>query len=239
MPLKQTILKTFDFLATLAMRVRPVFTVWAGEKAFLVAPERMRKVVERFASQRILACVVGGELPMLPDLNGGDAVLFYPLPQCDRYELLEHPELTPKAHFGGQILVFTIPPEKRRQSYNICAYDAPGTCYSSGSLASHGDKGGTKLSKAGIETGPRGIRWRTPARRYLASFVMVHTNFAPHAAVYSHRGSWPYPQTRHLPHVVIPPDEVDLTKKDLGIFVMIVEYDAWVPEILVWAESME
>lgn len=237
MPILDWVLKAFDSLGTLAMRFRPVLTVWTADKLFLFAPKAMRKIVERFASQRILACVAGGELPILPHLNGGDAIFFYPLPQCTRYEVLEHPHLQPEKHFGGKIYVFIIPPELRRPSYTVCGYDQAEHCFSSGQLHSHGADSPTQIVMGSVKKRGSRLRWPLKTRRYLASFIMVHTNYQPHAAVYTRSPTWRYPHTKRLPHIVIPPDGTDLDQAGVGLFIMVVEADAWVPTILAWQSS--
>lgn len=207
-------------------------TVWITEKSLWFAPNKMRQIVDRYATERIFACVISGKLPIFPQLNGGDAILFYPLSRCERYEILEAPELEPTPLFEGKILGIFIPPEKRQKRYHLCGYDNEGNCYDAGRLSSRGELQSTQVLP-GLKILNNRLKWKTYSLKYLASFIMVHTNGKPHAAVYSQRPRWKYPKTKYLPHVVIPPDGTNLNNPDLKIMVMIVDKDAWVSKILI------
>lgn len=220
-------------LLAFGMRVLPYFSLWVAERLFTIAPAFCRKVDQRYTSDKILACVVGGDLPMFPQLNGGDAILFYPLPSCVRYEVLEYPDLEPTPMFGGKILAFIIPPEKRLQRYHVCGYDNQGRCYDAGRLFSHSDQRGTQVRREVSVVSGR-IEWKIDTSRYLTGFVMVHSSGQPHAAGYSQNPFWRYPNTERLLHVVIPPDGTSLDQQGVSLMVMNVDTDAWVPEIQVW-----
>ena len=211
----------------------PFITVWTAEKAFFLAPKILRSWVDRYSSERILACVVGGEMPMLPRLGGGDAILFYPLPQCVRYELLELPELEVNEIFDGHILAFVIAADQRLGRYHLCGYDEDGKCYDAGLLSSRGHDSQTQIVK-GLEVSENRIQWEVQSKRYLTSFIMIHSNGKPHAAGYSQRTFWEYPDTTYLPHVVIPPDGKSLQDAETSVMVLIIDQDAWVPEMLMW-----
>lgn len=214
------------------MRTIPWLTVWSAEQLFFVAPKFFRFLVDRYTAGRILACVVGGSIPMLPRLEGGDAILYYPLPQCVRYELLEYPELAPVSLFDGRILAMLVPEDRRCERYHLCGYDARGKCYDAGTLTSHAAEGNTRMREGVVVNGDR-ITWDASTRNYLTSFLMVHAGERPVAAGYSQRKRWRYPDTTYLPHVVLPPDGTSLDDESVSVFVMIVDQDAWVSEILI------
>ena len=221
----------FDFVSWGMQRI-PWWTVWAAERVFYLFPRVLRSLVDKYTAERILACVVGGELPIIPNLNGGDAILFYPLKQCVRYELAAYPEIEATPLFAGHILGMLIPTEKRLAQYHLVGYDAAGQSYEAGLLKSHSQAGVTKV-RPGVRVQQNKIAWDVHSRAYLTSFLMVHTMGTPHAAGYSQKRSWQYPATKYLPHVVIPPDGTALTQANVSVMVMIVDKDAWVPEILV------
>lgn len=206
--------------------------------AFLLAPKLLRRWVDRYTSERILACVVAGELPFLPGLKGGDALLFYPLPQCEHYEILEIPELKAQPLFGGKILAIIIPAAKRLEQYHLCGYDNVGKCYDAGILFSHGTQKSTKIN-TGIRPQKGRIVWEVASPRYLTSFLMLHSEGQVHAAGYSRRGYWDYPNTRYLPHVVIEPDGIPLDSRGLSAMLLVVDSDAWVPEIQIWDSTTQ
>jgi hypothetical protein len=226
----------FDKFVDLGMDIRPAVTVWLAEVAFKIAPDQMRGVVNRLGQRRLFACVVGGELPMIPQLQGGDAVLFYPLAHCERYVLLEHPELTPTPLFEGKILAIIIPPEKRQSRYQVCGYDAAGKCYPTGPLSSHGKDRATQIS-AGVRVQGKRISWPVQSKRYLVSFIMLHSGPHAHAAVYSQKKYWDFPQTKTLPLVVVPPDGTELGAQGTRLFTMVVERDAWVPHMVLFNDE--
>lgn len=211
-------------------------TVWITEKSMWFAPNKMRQIVNRYATERIFACVVSGNLPLFPQLNGGDGILFYPLAQCERYEILELPELNPTPLFEGKILGVFIPPESRQKQYHLCGYDKKGNCFDAGRLFSRGKTQSTQIIP-GLKVQSNRLKWKTFSFKYLASFIMIHTNMKPHAAAYSQRSRWKYPQTKHLPHIVISPDGINLDHPGLKIMVMIVDKDAWVSKILIPANE--
>jgi len=233
MTLKEKIWLTFSRFVSWGMGHIPRLTVWSAENAFLIAPKMLRRWVDRYTSERILACVVGGELPFIPGLDGGDAILFYPLPQCVRYELLELPHLEAVSLFEGAVLAIVIPAKQRLGKYHLFGYDSEGNCYDAGFLSSRGGESSTKMRK-GIQVERGMIRWETDSPRYLTSFLMLHSQGHPHAAGYSRRKSCAYPNTRYLPHVVLTPDEIPLDSEGLSAMLLVVETNAWVPEILVW-----
>ncbi len=206
--------------------------------AFLLAPKLLRQWVDRYTSERILACVVAGELPFLPELKGGDALLFYPLPQCERYEVVEIPELVDQPLFGGKILAIIIPPDIRLEQYHLCGYDAEGQCYDAGLLFSHGAQERTQI-REGIRKKDGKIVWDVTSPHYLTSFLMLHSESQAHAAGYSRRRWWDYPNTRYLPHVVIEPDGIPLDTEGLSAMLLVVDSDAWVPEIQVWDSARQ
>ena len=215
----------------------PRLTVWSAENAFFVAPKMLRGWVDRYSSERILACVVGGELPFIPGLKGGDALLFYPLPQCERYVVLELPQLESTPLFGGAVLAVVVPKSKRLEQYHLCGYDKEGNCFDAGLLFSRGAQESTQVREGiGVEGGR--ISWDVDSRGYLTSFLMLHSDNKAHAAGYSRRKSWDYPSTRFLPHVVIEPDGTSLESEGLSAMVLVVDTDAWVPEILVWNSNV-
>lgn len=233
MNLSDKIWKVFSNFVSWGMGKIPYITVWTAEKAFFIAPSMLRSWVTRYTSERILACVVAGEMPMLPGLDGGDAILFYPLSQCHRYEVLELPELEPVEIFEGHILAFVISAKQRLGQYHLCGYDQEGNCYDAGLLFSRGEYSKTKITR-GITLSEGRIQWDVRSKNYLTSFIMIHTNGKPHAAGYSQRSDWEYPDTTYLPHVVIPPDGKSITDANTSAMVLIVDKDAWVPEILMW-----
>lgn len=225
--------RAFSRFVSWGMRTIPRTTVWSAEKAFYLSPRTLRSWVVRYTSERILACVVGGDLSFVSDGLHGDAIMFYPLAHCVRYALQEHPELKPMPLFAGHILTFIVPPGKQLKQYHLYGYAEDGTRYDGGILKSHSDNEMTRVSKDYIEISKRGIQWRVQSKRYLTSFVMLHSNGKPHAAGYSRRTSWRYPDTKYLPHVVIPPDGTTLHQRQVSVMILIVNKDAWVPEILI------
>ncbi len=66
---------------------------------------------------------------------------------------------------------------------------------------------------------------------------MIHSKMQVHAAGYSRRKLWAYPDTRYLPHVVVAPDRKGLVEDDIEIMLLVVDSDAWVPEIQVWSSQ--
>jgi hypothetical protein len=233
MTIKESIWKGFSRFVSWGMGRIPRLTVWSAENAFLIAPKVLRGWVDRYTSERILACVVGGELPFIPGLNGGDALLFYPLPQCERYELIELPHLKSIPLFGGAVLAIVIPKDERLGQYHLCGYDSEGHCFDAGLLFSRGVETSTQV-REGIRVVDGKISWDVESRRYLTSFLMMHSDGSPHAAGYSRRKSWDYPSTRYLPHVVIEADGTSLESEGLSAMLLVVDTDAWVPEILIW-----
>lgn len=233
MKLKNKIWNLISRFVSWGMGRIPYITVWTAEKAFFIAPTILRKWVDRYTSERILACVVGGSLPMLPNFPGGDIILFYPLKQCIRYQVLELPQIKPLELFDGHILAFTIPTNQRLKQYHVCGYDLAGTCFDAGLLYSNSAHANTKFVD-GIDVLNNKIKWTTRSKNYLTSFIMVHSDGKPHAAGYSQRSYWNYPTTDFLPHVVIPPDGKNLLSKNISIMILIVDKDAWVPEIITW-----
>lgn len=221
----------FSKAVSLGMSIIPRTTVWAAELAFFIAPKLLRHWVERYTSERILACVVSGKLPLLPHLNGGDAVLFYPLPQCTRYELEGYRELEPQSLFGGAIYAFVIPPLRRADHYRLSGVGKDGKRYDAGRLRSRGQSAST-LMGSGVSFANGRIRWPVRSRRYLTSFVLIYHGDKAKAAGYSRRRRWPYPSTAYLPHVVIPPQTAALDASQDGLLIMIVDTDAWVPHVL-------
>lgn len=236
MTLEEKVWQAFSRFVSWGMGHIPRLTVWSAENAFLIAPKMLRGWVERYTSERILACVVGGKLPFLPSMDGGDAILFYPLPQCERYELRELPHLDTVSLFKGAVLAFVIPAKQRLGQYHLCGYDSEGICYYAGKLFSRGDEASTRV-REGIELKGKWIKWSVDSRRYLTSFLMLHSGDHPHAAGYSRRRRWDYPNTRYLPHVVISPDGAALESPGLNMMLLVVDADAWVPEILLWKST--
>lgn len=232
--LKEITWKYFSLFVKWGMANIPFITVWVAEKCFFIAPGILRSWVKRYTNEEILACVLGGTIPMI-GLEDGDAILFYPLPDCVRYELKGFPELKPKEIFDGHILAFLVPNDKRRDTYDVVGYDKNGKEYALKGLHSHSKESGTKITKGGVHIdNANKIWWKIKTKKYLTSFIMIHTSGKPHAAGYSQRPYWKnYPETTYLPHVVIPPDATPLGEKGVSIILMIVENDAWVPEILV------
>jgi len=225
----------FSRVVAWGIKTCPRLTVWSAEEAFYLAPRTLRRWVDRYASERILACVVGGELSFLPELDGGDAVLFYPLPQCERYELEGHPNAAFVSLFGGAIHAAVVPQEKRQARYQVLGYDSADTRYDSGWLRSHTPERPTQITNRRLWVGPNAIRWAPHTSRYLTSFVLVlDAQGVPHAAGYSRRGFWPFPSVKRLAHVVLNPDGFSLDQQGAAVMVMVVETDAWVPEILMW-----
>lgn len=218
------------------MRVIPRTTVWAAELAFFIAPRLLRRWVDRYTSERILACVVSGKLPVIPHLNGGDAILFYPLPQCVRYELEGCQDLGPEPLFGGAIYVFIVPRSRRADHYRLSGVGKRGERYDAGRLGSRWKIASTAVG-SGISLADERISWPVRSTRYLTSFVLIHHDGAPKAAGYSRRAHWPYPSITYLPHVVIPPDGTPLDPSQDGVLIMIVDTDGWVPEVLMLPSS--
>ena len=68
---------------------------------------------------------------------------------------------------------------------------------------------------------------------------MLHSEGQVHAAGYSRRGYWDYPNTRYLPHVVIEPDGIPLDSRGLSAMLLVVDSDAWVPEIQIWNSTTQ
>jgi|GEM_PF-5514001 len=235
MTLLNRLWNAFSRAVAWGIKACPRLTVWLAEEAFYLAPRTLRRWVDRYASERILACVVGGELPFLPELNGGDAVLFYPLPQCERYELEGHTNAAFVPLFGGAIQAAVVPQGKRQGRYQVLGYDSTGTRYDSGWLRSHTPKRPTQVTNRRLRVGPNAIRWTPHTPRYLTSFVIViDAQGVPHAAGYRRRGFWAFPSVKYLAHVVLSPDGFALDQQGAAVMVMVVETDAWVPEILMW-----
>jgi len=190
--------RLFSGFVSWGMMAIPRTTVASAELAFFLAPWLLRRWVERYTAERILACVVSGELPLVPGLDGGDAILFYPLPHCERYELEGFPDLDPQPLMGGAISAYVVPPERRARRYRLA--------------------GGR-------------LRWPVRSKRYLTSFVLVYDAQGPKAAGYSRRRGWRFPSTTFLPHVVIHPRGRALEPRHDDVLVMIVDTDAWVPDV--------
>lgn len=225
-------MKIFFKFVSRGMKIIPWLTVWTAERAFYIFPKFLRYLVNNYTSGRIQACVVGGELPFIPDLKGGDAILFYPLPQCVRYEIQDYPEITPIPLFDGKILAMIIPKEQRSHEYHAYGYDEEGKRFGSGTMSSHSMEGVTKIRK-GVRIDQNRILWDVKSRPYLTSFLMIHTKGKPHAAGYSQTQHWNYPDTTYLPHLVIPPDGTPLNQADVSVMALVINTDAWVSEILV------
>lgn len=235
MSTKNHLWNLFSRVVSWGMMTVPKLTVWAAEEAFYVAPKTLRQWVNRYTSEHLLACVVGGDVPFIPDLAGGDAVLFYPLPQCVRYELEEYPSVAPVALFQGTMLALIVPQNKRHKRYHLYGYDELGNRYDGGSLVSHAVQQPTRVADQRPQVKADWIQWKPTSKNYLTSFVLVYdVNKVLHAAGYSRRCFWNYPQTKYLPHVVLPPDGYALDGAGAAVMVLIVDTDAWVPTILIW-----
>lgn len=220
----------FSKFVSWGMMAIPRTTVASAELAFFLAPWLLRRWVERYTAERILACVVSGELPLVPGLDGGDAILFYPLPHCVRYALEGFPDFVPQPLMGGAILAYVVPPERRARRYRLTGFDRAGGRYDAGLLGSRGHRARTRVSDGVSVAGGR-LRWPVRSKRYLTSFVLVYDEQGPKAAGYSRRRGWRFPATTFLPHVVIPPRGRALDPHRDHVLVMIVDTDAWVPDV--------
>jgi cellobiose-specific phosphotransferase system component IIA len=136
------------------------------------------------------------------------------------------------------MLAFIVPLEKRSRMYQVIGFAKDGRTYESGVLISHSDKTNTRVRPAAKVDNNR-IEWRANTGRYLTSFILVHSGDHVHAAGYSQRMNWRYPDIRFFPHIVIPPDGTDLGQPGVSIMIMVVDKDAWVPEILVWGDVLK
>lgn len=236
MNISDKLLDLFFVFVSWGLKNIPWLTVWTAERVFYIFPGFMRSLVEKYTSNRILACVVGGNIPFLPDINGGDVLLFYPLSQCVGYEVLEYPDISPVPLFEGKILGMIIPKDQRLPQYHLCGYDKQGNCFPAGILISHSTQGATQI-RNGINMSKNEISWDVNTSTYMTSFLIIHSRDKPHAAGYSQTRHWYYPDTIYLPHIVIPPDGTPLSQEGISVMIMVVNKDGWVPEILIWSNK--